>query len=213
MNVPYFYEGCTCSYPLPCGLALVSMPPEYEQWAAWGDGKAENVKRVGINFGAPGDRMTDAGTLWLDWPSRGGPSPELQLAVEPASAKYFYRHSLWIEGGAGWPWVTASGVEGATRIRVSGLRQGNFTVRLSFADPDHGDVGERVFDIALNGRTTVEDYDIAKAAGGRMRGTTLEFDNLAVDGAVEVGLVPRNGQPVLCGIELALEGELTGERE
>ncbi len=213
MNVPYFYEGCTCSYPLPCGLALVSMPPEYEQWAAWGDGKAENVKRVGVNFGAPGDRMTGAGTLWLDWPSRGGPSPELQVEVEPRSARYFYRHSLWIEGGTGWPWVTASGVEGATRIRISGLRQGNFTVRLSFADPEHGDAGERVFDIALNGQTTVEGYDIAKAAGGRMRGTTLEFENVAVDGTLEVGLVPRKGQPVLCGMELVLEGERSEERE
>ena len=69
LNVPYFYEGCTCAYPLPCGLALVSMPPEHEQWAAWGEGKAENIGRVGINFGAPGDRMTEEGTLWLDWPA------------------------------------------------------------------------------------------------------------------------------------------------
>ena len=23
MNVPYFYEGCTCSYPLPTAMALI----------------------------------------------------------------------------------------------------------------------------------------------------------------------------------------------
>ena len=36
----------------------------------------------GINFGAPGDRKTDDGTLWLDWPSVGGPSPEISVRTE-----------------------------------------------------------------------------------------------------------------------------------
>jgi len=31
LNVPYFFEGCTCSYPLPTALALVSMPKTHEQ--------------------------------------------------------------------------------------------------------------------------------------------------------------------------------------
>ena len=76
LNVPYFYEGCTCSYPLPMGLALYSMPEDFEQWATWGavpkaaiHGK---IQRIGINLGAPGDRKTRDGTLWLDFPSVGG---------------------------------------------------------------------------------------------------------------------------------------------
>ena len=77
LNVPYFYEGCTCSYPLPVGLAMVAMPETHEQWACWGPGQPKQIQRVGINFGAPGDRMTREGTLWLDFPSVGGPSPEL----------------------------------------------------------------------------------------------------------------------------------------
>jgi outer membrane protein assembly factor BamB len=202
LNVPYFYEGCTCAYPLPCGLALVSMPPEYEQWAAWGEGKAANVQRVGINFGAPGDRMTESGTLWLDYPSRGGPSPEVQVEVEPADARYYYRHSLWIEGGTGWPWVAASGVEGADRIKITGLCEGHFTVRLSFADPEKESSGDRLFDIVVNGRTMIESYDIAKAAGGSMRATILEFEDVPADGSVEIELVPRKGEPILGGIEL-----------
>ena len=64
LNAPYFYEGCTCSYPLPLGLSLVSMPASHEQWASWGEGRAENIVRLGLNLGAPGDRMTEEGTLW-----------------------------------------------------------------------------------------------------------------------------------------------------
>ena len=35
------------------------------------------VKQIGINFGAPGDRMADNNTLWLDYPSVGGNSPDI----------------------------------------------------------------------------------------------------------------------------------------
>ena len=41
LNVPYFYEGCTCSYPLPMGLSLISMPETFEQWMSWGEVPAE----------------------------------------------------------------------------------------------------------------------------------------------------------------------------
>ena len=38
------------------------------------------VRRLGINLGAPGDRVTPAGTLWVDYPSVGGPSPQIEVA-------------------------------------------------------------------------------------------------------------------------------------
>ena len=202
LNVPYFYEGCTCSYPLPAGLALVPMPPEYEQWAAWGPGLASDIVRVGVNFGAPGDRMTEAGTLWLDYPSRGGPSPELKIEVEPSSAEFYYHHSLWIEGGSSWPWVAASGVKGASAITIRDLRSTTYTVRLYFAEPDHNDPGERRFDIALNDRTVAENFEIAKAAGGRMRTIVQQFENVEIDGSLKIELEPRQGTPILSGVEI-----------
>jgi outer membrane protein assembly factor BamB len=206
LNVPYFFDGCTCSYPLPSGLALVSMPPEYEQWAAWGPGKATDIRRVGVNFGAPGDRMTEAGTLWLDYPSRGGPSPQLDIEVQPPQAQFHYRHSLWIEGGTGWPWVAASGVQGASEITISGLKSATFTVRLCFADPEHHKPGQRQFDIAINGRAVAETFDIAQAAGGRMRTTVLEYENIKIDDSLRIDLKPRRGKPILSGIEIVALG-------
>jgi hypothetical protein len=206
LNVPYFYEGCTCSYPLPAGLALVSMPPEYEQWAAWGPGKATGIRQVGVNFGAPGDRMTETGTLWLDYPSRGGPSPEIQVEVEPPEAEFYYHHSLWMEGGAGWPWVAASGVKGAAAVTISGLKPATFTVRLVFADPDHGQPQARRFDILLDGRTVAENVDIAKEAGGCMRSVVRQFENVRIDGSLRIDLKPRQGEPILSGVEIVAAG-------
>ena len=40
------------------------------------------IRRVGINLGAQADRMSpDGGTLWLNYPDIGGPSPEVEVTV------------------------------------------------------------------------------------------------------------------------------------
>lgn len=119
LNLPSWTGNCTCNYPLYTSLALVRMPPEFEQWTAWGGVAIEApVRRVGINFGAPGDRVADDGTLWLDWPNVGGPSPNLPVQVLPEDAQPYYRHSLRMQGGQGWPWVFASGLKGVRSLRV-----------------------------------------------------------------------------------------------
>jgi hypothetical protein len=206
LNVPYFYQGCTCSYPLPVGLAMVSMPESYEQWTAWGPGTGGPIQRIGINLGAPGDRMTRAGTLWLDYPSVGGPSPAVAVRVEPATAKYFYQHSLWIEGGQGWPWVAASGATGLTAITLEGLKPGEFRVRLCFAEPAPAAAGTRVFDVLLGGKRVLEAFDVAAAAGGALRGVVREFREAVGDGRLRIEFQPRAGAPLLCGLELIAAG-------
>lgn len=206
LNVPYFFQGCTCSYPLPVGLALVPLPQEHEQWSVWGPGDAESIQRVGINFGAPGARMTDDGTLWLEHPSAGGPAPELQLTTEPQSLDTFYRHSVFIEAGRGWPWVAASGASAVTAVQLAGVRPGRYNVRLYFAETEEVAPGERVFDVAIGGQQVLQGFDVAEQAGGRMQSVVRQFDAIELDGALKVSLTPRRGQPILSGIELIADG-------
>jgi len=147
LSLPSWTGNCTCNYPVYTSLALVAMPPQFEQWSAWGDVAVEApLRRVGINLGAPGDRVADDGTLWLDWPSVGGPSPAVPVQVQPDSAEPFYRHALWSEGGQGWPWVSGSGIKGLTSLRIEpvALRStppGNtFSVRwLGSLQPQHSE--------------------------------------------------------------------------
>jgi hypothetical protein len=211
LNVPYFYQGCTCSYPLPVGLAMVSMPESYEQWTAWGTGTGGPIQRIGINLGAPGDRITNAGTLWLDVPSVGGPSPAVSVTLEPESAQLFYQHSLRIEGGQGWPWVVASHATGLSALAVQGLQPGEFLVRLYFAEPAPIDAGERVFDVSLQGQPVLEAFDIAAAAGGPLRGVVREFRAAASDGQLRVEFQASVGEPLLCGLEMVAAGLTPGE--
>lgn len=119
LNIPHWTGNCTCNYPMGTSLALQPMPEEHEQWSAWGLVAASApIRRVGLNFGAPGDRMTREGTLWLDWPSVGGPSPDVKVEISPQTAEFFYRHAAWMKPGQGWPWVAASGVKGMRSIAI-----------------------------------------------------------------------------------------------
>jgi len=204
LNVPYFYEGCTCSYPLPAGLAMVNVPAEHEQWASWGPGSGENIQRVGINFGAPGDRMTEAGTLWLEYPSRGGASPDVRVSVEPETAQYFYQHSVWMRGGDGWPWIAASGVEGTSSVTIGGLKPGQFTVRMHFAEPNEKST-IRKFDVTIDGLSAIASLDIRESAHGAMRSLVREFRGVDAGADLRIDLTAREGKTLLCGIELIRE--------
>ena len=207
LNIPYFYEGCTCSYPLPVGAALVHMPQNYEQWTAWkGNSIEAPIQRVGINLGAPGDRMTDAGTLWLDYPSVGGPSPNVSVKILPDSTDYFYHHSLWTKSGSGWPWVGASGAIGLSELQVNGLRQGTYTVRLYFIEPEHDEPGCRVLDMILQGKKVMEAFDIYNEADGKMRCVVKEFTQIGIADNLNMKLTAKTGQTILSGIEIVRDG-------
>jgi hypothetical protein len=204
LNLPYFYEGCTCSYPLPVALSLVKLPPTHEQWATYGEINAKNIGRVGLNFGAPGDRMTDSGTLWLDIPSVGGPSPLLRAAIEPATAKAYYHHGLWIRGGRGWPWVAASGIRGIRSLKIEGLRPGAFTVRLTFAETENAQPGKRKFSVLIQGQRVLEDFDPVVEAGGAFRSYVHETPNIKVSkaGVLQIDFKSKTGETILSGVEL-----------
>jgi hypothetical protein len=206
LNMPYFYEGCTCSYPLPTGAALVSMPQTFEQWTAWGKGTAKPIVRIGVNLGAPGDRMTHGGTLFLDYPSVGGPSPKIKVTTQPTTADYFYHHSLFIQAGNGWPWVCASGVQGIKSLRLTELKSGTFTVRLYFVEPQHTAAESRVFDVALQGKPVLTNFDIFVAAQGRMKCLVKEFTDVQLDGDCTLTFTTHHGQTLLSGIELVSTG-------
>jgi outer membrane protein assembly factor BamB len=204
MNVPYFYEGCTCSYPLPTAMALMTMPESHEQWSSWGqsDVKANSIQRIGLNFGAPGDRMTRGGTLWLDYPSVGGPSPTITVTQSPNVPTYQYRHSLWMKGGDGHGWVTASSVEGLKELTLHDLKPGSYTIRLLFAEPNELEVGSRVQHASLQDRVVVSDFDVRAEAGGVMRGVVKEVENVEVDGTLQLKLSAVKGKTLISGIEV-----------
>jgi outer membrane protein assembly factor BamB len=206
LSAPDYTRTCTCSYQNQCSLAFIH-DPDAEVWtfSSAGSGK-EPIRRVGLNFGAPGDRLSAAGTLWLDWPSVGGSSPDPSVKVRPAEPKRFRRHMSAIEDGK-LKWVAASGLEGVesmtVRLAGKGAAARPATVRLHFAEPEaDAKPGDRVFTVNLQGKDVLKDFDIVKAAGGPRRTVVREFRPVMVTEHLELGFSAKTGKPLICGIEI-----------
>ena len=173
------------------------------------DPKKDSIRRVGINFGAPGDRQDESGTLWVDYPNKGGSSPPIPVSVTGDSPSYFRRHSSLLDGD-GVKWVAGSGVEGAKSITLTLSATEpeaplSYTVRLHFTEPDHAARGKRVFDVAVQGESVVEALDIARESKGRAVAIVREVRSVQAGKTLTVTLTPKAGRTVLSGIEVLLE--------
>jgi hypothetical protein len=203
LNAPDYTRTCTCGYHNQTSLALIHMP-EAEMWTyATGGSDSRPVKKLGINFGAPGDRLSDDGVLWLDYPSVGGSSPDVGVTTIPADPECFRRHSAWFEGGP-LPWVTASGAIGLTRVTIptNNTQETEYLVRLFFAEPENLKRGERVFDVVLQSREVLANFDITAEEPAPGLGVVREFQAIKATTQITLELKPSIGRPVICGIEV-----------
>jgi hypothetical protein len=268
------------------------------------------IARMGLNLGAPGDRLAEDGTLWLEYPPTSELSPKVLVSFNGASvtnvftnAPIFRRHISSVSGNSH-PYVYASGLRdveslvitpqtvparlpsrpsssedddddddptrgsgantnqnnfafnnssstdtnrpafggtstnrppgprfppgpprfgrppfgmggGTNTVRVitssddlPELEPAQYTVRLYFSEPDEIAVGQRVFDIEIQGQKLLEKMDIIQETGAPFRGVVKEFKGIPVtkDLAVRLRQAPGSPlKPVLSGIELVQE--------
>ena len=99
-------------------------------------------------------------------------------------------------------------MSGAESILITGVKPGEYSVRLVFVEPGNKKSGERVFDLSLQGQVVLESFDVVKEGKGRMRAVTKIQNKVKVgqDGLLEVSLKAKVGVTVLSGIELIREG-------
>lgn len=212
LNAPDYTRTCTCSYQNQTSLALVHMP-EAEMWTTFfAKAPEQQVRRLGINLNAPGDRKAEDGTLWLEHPSVGGSSPPVTVSIEPREPRWFRRHSSQVSG-QGLSWVTGSGAVGieSLKIRLAKTAKADrpYTVRLSFLEPDEVAAGERLFDVTIQGHTVIKGLDIAAETGGQNRGLVREIKGVKASEELLIELAPlascKLPQAVLCGVEIVAE--------
>lgn len=118
LNAPDYTRTCVCSYQNQSSLALIHMPDvvhwtfDYYQLPD----EPTPVKRVGINFGAPGNRYAENNMLWLEFPSVGGPSPDIPIRTKYENPQWFRSHSSKVDDQ--YNWITASGVTGIREVSI-----------------------------------------------------------------------------------------------
>ncbi len=211
LNAPNFAHGCVCGYSLFTSLAFTHVP-QAEMWSYSALKSPESsVKRLGVNLGAPGDRMSDQGTLWLDYPSIGGSSPDVRITAK-GQALTFRQHSSLItakDQGHHHDWVASSGVSGlqtlTIRLDKNATTPKTYTVRLHFCEPDDLKPGQRVFDVRLSGKPVLEQFDVIATSGNRYKAVVKEFKTVTATTDLTIDLVARKGSPILNGVEIVSE--------
>ena len=212
LNAPEYTYTCRCSYQNQTSVALVHMP-EAEMWTfAAAGATSQPVKQVGINFGAPGDRLAENGVFWLDCPSVGYMSPDIYVQTVPAEPEYFRQHQS-LFGDDSMNWIAASGAVGLMHATfgLQNAEETAYTIRLYFAEPEETEVGQRVFSVQLQGQEVLSDFDVVAAAGGRRRCVMREFPRVQVTQYLEVDLVAGGkSAPLLCGLEALVDTDGDG---
>lgn len=194
LTAPDYTRTCTCSYQNQTSLALRYMPAA----EIWTFAPKETPGRVGINFGAPGDRVSETGTLWTEFPPV---SPSMKRAVK-ADGMPFRHHSALFSGKA-MTWVGASGLEDMKTISVAVPEKGVHTVRLYFAEPDvSASPGSRVFSVALGKRKVLSDFDMVKESGGTRTVIVKEFKDVQIETSLDLSFTVKAGKPLICGVEI-----------
>jgi len=78
--------------------------------------------------------------------------------------------------------------ERSTGLSKSEAKSEPYTVRLHFSEPAPVAAGERVFDVALQGRTVIERLDISQVSGGRNSAIVREFTDVEADSDLRISL-------------------------
>jgi hypothetical protein len=211
--IPEASAGCVCQFSI---ASTVVMEPK-KQNKSWGIlsavGPSTPVRRMGINFGAPGDRKDGAGKEWFSYPrpaSRGRLEYVFDLKPDVNAGGGWYSRNAESVSVAGddEPWLFTSGGRGLKKFEIPMLGKDDaarsYRVRLYFANVDDKDTGP--FDVKLQGQVVASAVNIPTANAGPVKPTIKEFEGVQVTENLLVELVAdSNTTAVLSAIEVTSE--------
>ncbi|MCZ6795536.1 MAG: PQQ-binding-like beta-propeller repeat protein [Planctomycetota bacterium] len=212
--LPEASAGCTCSFPIRTTMVLAPRKVD-RKWTIYASpGSLTPVRHWHLNLGAPGDRKDSEGRVWFGYPRLGvGYGMKFSLKEKVESGPGFFARSFEGEPIAGTdrPWVFSSGVEGKVSCELPLLDEGQgpatYRVRLGFSEHRHEEPGRRRFDVRLQGKVVLQDFDIVETAGGKNTAVTREFPDVEVKDVLRIELSTSSGAekgspPLLNSIEV-----------
>lgn len=232
LNAPDYTRTCSCAYQNQTSLALVPMP-EVETWTIHPlvtDSSPDDtpINALGLNFGAPGDRRDQDGTLWVEHPTVSGEPLPLEIEVDDQAVPFLQHASA--AGKTPFDWVYASGYEKVSRIQVrlmllgevsqgdalgAEVDLGKYDVELFFAMPRSQASSEpqvRKFEVTLQDEAFRETIELV-AEPSSNQGTSSDLGNdrqvvrrifrgVAVKDVLGIRFKPIVGESVISGIRV-----------
>lgn len=209
LNAPDYTRTCQCSYQNQTSLAFINMP-WMNYWTTsnykW---SGKPVKQLGLNMNAPGDRVSDNNTLWLDFPSVGGVSPEIPVKMDTSGYFKIRKNAISVSSEKT-PWISASAIGGVRSLEITLSSENSdpetsYRVNLYFSELENKKAGERVFDIEIQNKKVLENFDIIKETGQEDKEIIKSFSGVKAGKTLLIALKPVNGNTILSGIELIAE--------
>lgn len=217
MVVPEGRSGCTCATPVYTSIALYpkAEPAAWDRFLTSGFSDIRNfpVLKASVNYGAPGLRRDRDGSLWINKCDRRGTSGVVGRWMPDYTGNksqfYHVNQRLIAITGTERPWLFASGFEGAGKLRLKLIDKeqppAKYKVTLFFCEIKDVKAGDRVFDVKLQGKKVLPEFDVVKASGSVRTALIRTFDNVAVNENLEIELSPAGDAKVKKGILCAVQ--------
>jgi outer membrane protein assembly factor BamB len=212
LNSPDYTRTCQCPYQNQTSLALVNMP-WMTYWAnsnyKW---SGKQIKNMGLNLNAPGDRTSDNNTLWLEYPVVGGASPEIPVKIDSVDYFEIRKDPISVISETS-PWISSSAIGGIRSLVVTlsdddEVTETTYKVTLYFAELENKKKGERVFDVQIQNNKVLDDFDIVSEAGKTNKEVLKTFTGITAGKTITIEMYPEKGNTILSGIELTEESDL-----
>jgi PKD repeat protein len=196
-----YFRGKIAFFPLADGAAPASTAVQALPGGAYLGGAQAGATNVlyRVNAGGGPVQAADAGPDWADGSGSanvsGGnnagwsPVPDVDATVPASTPRSVFDSERW--GAQSWTFPIPSG--SMVKVRLYYANRCTCT----------SGVGQRVFNVAINGATVQSSYDIVADVGDQT-GTMKEFPNVtaAADGAVHVDFTNQVENPLINGIEI-----------
>jgi hypothetical protein len=143
----------------------------------------------------------------------------IPFGLNAGGAQYSSGGSIWVEDDGtyfleGTPFTKEIAIDGTTdddlfkserfetenklRFLLPGMAAGRYTIELYFAETFHTASGQRIFDVAVEGNTVLDNYDIFAAAGGANTAVIETFEGVDVtDGILNITLTRVTGSATI----------------
>lgn len=208
--IPEASAGCVCLFSI---ASTVVMEPKSES-KSWGIlsavGPSTPVKRIGINFGAPGDRKDIRGKEWFGYP-RPSTRERLEFVFDlkpqlSDDGGWYSRNDESVTiAGTDIPWLFTSGARGLSNFEIPLLGEGDepaqYRVRLFFANLDGSSLSSAT--VRLQDKIE-EQIEFASTDG---QAVVREFSDIQVERGLRIAIStdPTGTAPHLAGLEVIAE--------
>jgi outer membrane protein assembly factor BamB len=209
LNSPDYTRTCQCPYQNQTSLALINMP-WMTYWAnsnyTW---SGKQIKQLGLNLNAPGDRTSDRNILWLEFPNVAGVSSGIPVTIDTVDYYEIRKDPLSITS-ENTSWISASSIGGIRSLEITLSREeivpvASYRVNLYFSEPEKTKKGERIFDVSIQNSKVLENFDIISETGEKDREIVKSFSGISAGNTLIIKMNPIQGNTILSGIELIQE--------